>query len=204
MLSPEKRLSGFLEELYRYRVALTDQRRRVQDAGVEARRGRGAALDRGKELLFSPDPQSEVMRELETLQYTNLSEVWRLKNEVQFLLVAVRGIILMSKALERITTGEHQTCVSEAIREFESTAPDAQLLRNIHEHMDEYFSDERSAGKLPDPSMEGGIGISEEGGLYCFLGGKAFVVSEMATAAEALATTVAECVKPPESGDQSE
>jgi hypothetical protein len=68
------------------------------------------------------------------------------------------------------------------------------LLRHIHEHLDQYIAgtgNQRS--QLPQDFNESAIGLLDDGPAY-LLGGKLFVVSEIVTAAEALAETVGRCL----------
>jgi hypothetical protein len=101
-------------------------------------------------LLFSPEWTEEWFREqYERFEYLERPDVWRLKTEAQFLLVAVRGIYLMSKAFKRVATGSAQRSIQRAISEFEGAAPDAMLLRHIHEHFDKYGGGQGSEASSP-------------------------------------------------------
>jgi hypothetical protein len=199
VLKPEERFSGFLEELFRFRLALREQEQRVREAGEAARKARAQLLARGEELLFSPGPQEEVLAEMNRLRGQDRPHVWRLKNEAQFLLGAIRGVYLMSRALERIATGQPQAAVRKAIDAFHEAVPDRMLLRNIHEHLDQYLAGKgRQSGEFPTPEVSG-IGVTDEGLVYVF-GGKVFHLGYITRAAEALGDAVAAAVRPPRPG----
>ena len=99
----------------------------------------------------------------------------------------------MARAIRSVSTGEVQACVQRALGAFETAAPDADLLRHIHEHMDSYKRGEgKDAHRLPDPTMEGAVGMLDEGLAY-FIGGKLFLLADIVRATEELARAVAAC-----------
>jgi hypothetical protein len=76
-----------------------------------------------------------------------------MKSEAEFLLHAVYGMYSMSKGIRWGTTGEELASVQRAINAFEAAAPDADLLRHLHVHMDHYLRGEgHDADRLSDPS----------------------------------------------------
>lgn len=67
-------------------------------------------------------------------------------------------------------------------------------FRHIHVHPETHLLGEgRSAQRLPAPTSEGGIALSDEEGPVYFIGGKLFFVWRIADAAERLAADVAGC-----------
>ena len=131
--------------------------------------------------------------QLEAIHHPDIDLVWRLKTEVEFLLDAVYGILTMATAIRNATDGEWTTCVERAISRFRETAPDADLLRHLHVHLDDYIRVEgRSLSMLPDPTQEGAVAMLEDGPVY-WIGGKLFNISEIAAAAESLGRHVADC-----------
>lgn len=75
--------------------------------------------------------------QLEAIHHRDMPLVWRLKTEVEFLLGAVYGILSMARGIRRGTEGELNACVQRAIAGFEKAAPDADLLRHVHVHLDD-------------------------------------------------------------------
>jgi hypothetical protein len=145
--------------------------------------------------LFAPSMRREAWQEqLEQIHHRDVPETWRLKSEGQFLLASMWGILSMARGIRSVSTGPLLDCVQRAIAAFEKAAPDAHLLRHLHEHSDEYI---RGAGKhrdrLPDPNSPGIVVMAEEGLVY-FIGGLVFYLSPIAAAADELARALAACV----------
>lgn len=194
MLKPEEIVSACVGELYRYRLAVQDQLPRI-DAATTALRAERARIEKDEhEHLFAPSMSKEAWKEqLESLHRRDIPEIWRLKTEAQFLLVAVYGILSMSKAIRSASTGELNTCVQRALSAFEKIAPDAGLLRHLHEHIDAYMRGEgKDSRRLPDPTSEGAVAMLNEGLVY-FIGGKLFRLAEIIPAADELARAAAAC-----------
>jgi hypothetical protein len=191
-------LSACLGEMYRYRLAVQDQLPRIEVATSAVRAQRDLIEQGENDLLFGPSMSEDEFRSrLERVHHSDIPEIWRLKTEAQFLLVAVYGIFSMSRAIRKTSDGDVNRCVQRAISTFEKAAPDADLLRHLHEHIDDYMRGEgRDSNRLPDPAMEGAIAMLEEGLVY-FIGGKLFRLSKFASAAEELARAIGECTKPP-------
>ena len=109
--------------------------------------------------------------------------------------MAVYGILSMAKGIRSVSVRDVNSCVQRAIGVFEKAAPDADLLRHLHEHSDAYI---RGAGKeshrLPEPTNPGAVTMLDEGLAY-FIGGKLFLLGEIAKAAEELGRAVNECAK---------
>jgi hypothetical protein len=146
--------------------------------------------------LFGPSlPPGEFERRIRRLKVSDLPEVSALKTEVQFLLVALRGIYLMSRSIRDNVTADERKCVAAAVSRFEKRVPDPLLLRNIHEHLDQYMLG-RGRVRLTPAVTEGLAGMIEDKGVAYFIGGRLFVTWENAEAAEALAGEVLECLRP--------
>ena len=146
-----------------------------------------------RDLLVAPSmPPDEFERRLRSLYDEEIPEIWRLKTETQFLLVSLRGIFTMSLALRALHDGDVRSRLAAAIHDFEESVPDPMLLRNIHEHFDAYA---RGGGLqrhlLPDPASPGAIGMTQDGPIY-FIGGRLFVLADMVSAGERLASAVAQ------------
>ncbi len=87
------------------------------------------------------------------------------------------------------------SCVQRAIRIFETAAPEADLLRHLHVHIDDYMRGAgRDAARLPDPTQSGAVAMTDDGPVYV-IGGKLFVLSKIAASAESLAAAFGECTK---------
>lgn len=98
-----------------------------------------------------------------------------------------------SRAIRSASTGDLNSCVQRAISASDKAAPDADLLRHLHEHIDAYMRGEgKDRDRLPDPTLEGAVAMLDEGLVY-FIGGKLFHLAEIIPAAEELARAVAEC-----------
>jgi len=133
------------------RIALgSDERSRLTDFVEAELRRRGHDVE-----LFGPPLQpGEFEQRIRRLQDSDLFEVGSLRTEVQFLLLGLRGIYLMSRAIRANLKGPERNCVRTAVSRFEKRLPEPLLLRNIHEHLDEYILGE---GTEPvDASCGGG------------------------------------------------
>lgn len=175
---------------------MQDQLPRI-DAATRAVRTERKQIEKDeRELLLAPSMSQETFRqELEAMRHRDIPMSWRLKTEAQFLLVAVYGIVRMSKAIRMASIGEVNSCVQRAIDAFEKAAPDAALLRHLHEHTDSYMRGEgKDAHRLPDPTDPGGVAMLDEGLVYV-VGGKLFRLSEIASASDELARAVAACTR---------
>jgi hypothetical protein len=91
--------------------------------------------------------------QLDEIHHGDVPEMWRLKTEAQFLLVAVYGILSMARAIRSVSSGDLNACVQRAISAFDKAAPDTDLLRHLHEHIDAYMRGDRN--RLPDPTLGG-------------------------------------------------
>lgn len=191
--------SAFVEEMYRYRVALHDQDARVRDRVTELRRRREVVQPQIEEAeweeLVAPDFSIDrLKRRREVLESEWASEFWRLKNDAQFALVAARGVYRMALALRDHAT-DRRACVDKAVQQFQREQPDASLLRDIHEHFDAYLEGAgHKQSKLKTPIAESGIGLLDRGLAY-FMGGKLFLLWEIVESTETLAASVGECIR---------
>ena len=196
MLEPAQAAPAFVGEMFRYRLAIRDQGERVETA-MAALRSRRADIDEAtRDLLVTPSmPSAEFESRLRALYSEDIPETWRLKSEAQFLLTAIRGVYVMCRAVADAIEGDIEKAIRQALSTFEEKTPDPALLRNIHEHFDAYARGTgRQKALLPDPSSSG-VGAMTEEGLVYFVGGRVFDLSQMASAAEELAATVAEVTK---------
>jgi hypothetical protein len=185
---------AFTGELYRYRLAVQDQLPRIEVATGRIRAERERIAAEEYDLLFAPSMSNEAFEaQLLAIHRQDIDLVWRIKTEVEFLLNAVYGILTMATAIGDITDGEWAACIEQAISRFREAAPDADLLRPVHVHLDDYIRGEgRSLSMLLDPTEEGAVAMLEDGPVY-WVGGKLFNISEIAAAAEFLGRQVADC-----------
>jgi hypothetical protein len=198
-----------LGEMYRYRLALRDQRQRL-DEGVQRLRQRREEIDaQAMDLLVAPSmPMDQVRERLEAIHLQDVPEQWRLKTEAQFVLVAVRGIFVMARAIEGTAPASVRSVVGAALGRFQAAVPDAMVLRHVHEHFEEYLAGRgHHQSKLPAPVAESLLAMLDQGIAY-FIGGKLFLLWEIADAAEELAREIAEATRdgtadPDESQGQS-
>lgn len=176
-------VAALTNELWRYRFAATAQTGRILEAMVRVR-GRRSDIEKAVEAeLFGPPlPPGEFERRIRHLNASDLPEVSILRTEVQFLLTTVRGIYLMARAIRDSVSGDEARCVSAAVFAFESAVPDPLLLRNIHEHLDEYVLG-RGYVRLTPPVSEGLAGMIEGKGVAYYIGGRLFLTWENAEAA---------------------
>jgi hypothetical protein len=196
MLSPDGVVRSCLSEIWRYRLAILGQLSRIKAANEAVLEERKQIEKDERELLFAPSMSTETFQErLEEIHYRDVPLIGTLKTEGQYLLVAVYGILSMSKGVRSVSVGEVNGCVQRAIGAFEKAAPDADLLRHLHEHSDAYIRGEgKESHRLPDPTNPGALTMLDEGLAY-FIGGKLFLLGEIAKAAEELGRAVNECAK---------
>jgi hypothetical protein len=193
-MNPEEIVSACVGEILRYRLAILDQLPRIEIAKQVVRQRRKQIAEDEEELLFGPSMGADAFREkLESIHRSDSPFLARLKSEAEFLLVAVYGIITMSNAIRKASSGDFNSCVQQAISAFEKAAPDADLLRHLHQHVDAYMRGEgKDADRLPDPSSLGGVGMIDVGLVY-FIGGKLFDLKEIADEADKLAQAIFDC-----------
>jgi len=141
---------------------------------MEAVRARRVAIEKAMDVeLFGPPLQpGEVEQRIRRLQDSDLFEVGSLRTEVQFLLLGLRGIYLMSRAIRANLKGPERNCVRTAVSRFEKRLPEPLLLRNIHEHLDEYILG-KGRNPLTPPVEEGLGGMIEDKGVAYYIGGPA-------------------------------
>jgi hypothetical protein len=146
------------------------------------------------DLLFAPSMSHDAfVAQLEAIHHRDIDLLWRLKTEVEFFMTAVYGVLSMARAIRRSSAGELNGCVQQAIAAFEKAAPDTDLLRHIHVHLDAYMRGEGlAAARLPDPTESGAVAMLDDGPVY-WVGGKLFVITEIAAATGELARAVAAC-----------
>jgi hypothetical protein len=149
------------------------------------------------QLLFAPSMSIEAFEEqLQAIHHRDIPLVWRLKTEGEYLLAAAYGILSMAMGIRRVSSGDVNPCVQKALAAFEKSAPDTDLLRHVHVHVDAYIRGEGThTDRLPDPAEMGGIAMLDTGPVY-WIGGKLFVLSEIKDDAETLADAVGRCVEP--------
>jgi hypothetical protein len=189
--------SACLGEMYRYRLAVQDQQTLLEIAVQEVRARRAQIDEDLRELLFAPSMgMDQFERQAKEINDSDMPELWQLKTQVQFMLVAVRGVYLMAGAVgERAADPSLASSIADSVRRFVTYVPDALLLRNIHELMEEYIAGGgRQRHLLKGPFDEGGIAILDKGVAY-FIGRKLFLLWEIAAAAERLAAAIAQLTR---------
>jgi hypothetical protein len=165
VLKPDEIIPVSVGELYRYRLAVQDQLLRVE-AATQAMRARRDQIERDEEeLLIGPSTSMEAFREqLEEIRRSEVPEWWRLKTEAEFLAVAVYGIVGMAKSVRAASIGDMNSCVQRAIDLFEKAAPDADLFRHLHEHVDAYMRGKgKDAHRPPGPRRARGSCNARQG-----------------------------------------
>ena len=152
MIKPEEVLSACTGELYRYRLAVQDQLARIAIATEAVREERDQIEADEYELLFAPSMSMDAFTaQLREIHHRDIPLVWRLKTEVEFLLEAAYGVLSMARAIRRSSSGKRNACVQKAIAAFEKAAPDADLIRHVHVHLDHYLRGEgKDAVRLPE------------------------------------------------------
>ena len=193
IVDPDEILTACVGELYRYRLAMHEQLPRVQAATRALRAAReDIEKDEASHLAASSMDISEWTEQLKRIHDRDTPQFWRLKSEAEFLLVAAYGVLSMARAIRAASTGELNAAVQRALSTFEKAAPDADLLRHIHQHLDAYMRGEgRDRERLPDPTKGGAMAMLPDGLAY-YIGGKMFMLSEIQTATEQLAAMIAE------------
>lgn len=198
MLTRQETTNAAYAEMLRFSVAISLQLERIDQRKTELREARGQYDEASfREIFAAKVPVEDFERHLRALkQQFELVPKMHLKSEVQFLLIAVRGMYAMALALRWGVSEDDAKVrsVQSAISAFEKAAPDAVHLRNLHEHMDEVFRGRGDAyKKLPDPSMEGAIALLEHDVAY-EIGGKVWKIGDVAVAAKDLLRDVGRCV----------
>jgi hypothetical protein len=196
LLRPGERLGGFIEEMYRYRLALHTQATRIEEDIAEVKAA-GSAIEQAMfESFFLPSGKpADIEQHLRDLKAQDIPYVWRLRTDVQFLLTSVRGIERMVRGAVEVAPEEVRDCMRSALAQYARDAPDANLLRNIHEHFEAYAIGKGwQTNELPDPTHSGALAMLEEGIVY-WIGGRLFKLWELAAAAESLADLVGECAR---------
>jgi hypothetical protein len=193
-LGPDGIVRSCLSEIWRYRLAIQVQLSRIKSANEAILAERKQIEKDERELLFAPSMSADAFQEqLESIHSRDVPLIGTLKTEGQFLLVAVYGILSMSKGIRSVSAGDMNGCVQRAIGAFDRAAPDAELLRHMHEHLDAYIRGEgKDSRRLPDPTDAGAMTMLDEGLAY-FIGGKLFLLGEIAQAAEELGRAVHDC-----------
>lgn len=116
-----------------------------------------------------------------------LTEQWRLRNEVHFLLIAVGNALRFCEGLRDLAEGSD---IRSAIAEFQGAQPNADLLRNVHEHVDEYIGGGgRERARFPQSRTVGSIDVRDEDVVY-EIGGIEFSIRGTVGAALALTERV--------------
>jgi hypothetical protein len=194
--SPEERSNVLVGEIYRHRLALLDQARRLEERVEELRHARERVDSEVFGLIVSPDWSEEWFKQqYEALKREQIPEVWRLRSDAQFLLTAARGLYLVAEALRDLADGTAKECFAAALDKFVEAVPDHALLRHIHEHYSDYLAGRgHLQHRLPSPINEetSAIGLLDEG-VAIFIGGKLFLLWEVREATDRLAASVAEC-----------
>lgn len=109
-----------------------------------------------------------------------LTEQWRLRNEVHFLLIAVRNALRFCEGLRDLHSDPD---VRTAIVDFQRAQPSADLLRNVHEHVDEYMAGGgHQRARFPQSPTAGSIEVREDDVVY-EIGGIEFSIGPMVSAA---------------------
>lgn len=198
MLTKKETTNAAYAEMLRFSVAIGLQLDRIEHRKSELRQARAEYQEASfKEMFTSTIRAEEFEAHLRSLkQQFEMVPKMHLKSEVQFLLIAVRGMYGMSVALRWGVSDEKEKvkCVQAAISAFEKAAPDAVHLRNLHEHLDEVFRGKGdSFRKLPDPSMEGAIALLDDDVAY-EIGGKVWRILPLAAAAKDLLRDAGTCL----------
>jgi hypothetical protein len=186
-------------EMLRFSVAISVQLERIEHWKDELKKGREGWTEAARKSLFDPAiPTSRYEDHLKALrnEYESPSKM-HLKSEVQFLVVAVRGVFAMARSSDLAVKADEKKvrCVQQAITSFEKAAPDVVHLRDLHEHLDELLKGKGSAyDKLPRPELGGHIALLDEDVGY-HIGGKVWSIQTFATAAKDLVRDVSGCLE---------
>ena len=101
-MEPDEILPALTGELYRYRLAIQDQLRRIAAATDEVRQERTRIEEDEYQLLFAPSMSIEAFTaQLQAIHDRDIPLVWRLKGEGAFILAAVYGVLTMAKGIRR-------------------------------------------------------------------------------------------------------
>lgn len=186
-------------EMLRFSVAISVQLERVAYWREQLRQARKDWNDASYRAIFeSSVPPNEFEAHLRRLKSEfELPPKMHLKSEIQFLLIAVRGVYGMAVALRQAVASNDGKvrCVQGALSAFEKHAPDVVHLRNLHEHMDQLIQGKGDAyAKLPDPNLGSIMALSDDDVTY-LIGGKDWSIRELARAAKDLVRDVGGCVQ---------
>lgn len=186
-------------EMLRFSVAISVQLERVGYWREQLRQARKDWNDASYRAIFeSAVPADEFETHQRRLKAEfELPPKMHLKSEIQFLLIAVRGVYGMAVALRQAVAkdGMKVRCVQRALSAFEKHAPDAVHLRNIHEHMDQLIQGKGDAyTKLPKPDLGSIMALSDDDVTY-LIGGKYWSIGELAVAAKDLVRDIGGCVQ---------
>ncbi len=150
--APDEYGPFYLNHVMRWRLGMQDQRRRVEERAAEYRR---AATSVPPGLA----PNGSALQANWTL-----TEQWRLRNEVHFLLIAVRNALRFCDGLSDLPGNPD---VRSAVVEFQAAQPNADLLRNVHEHVDEYIAGGgRQRTRFPQSPTVGFIEVRDDDVVY--------------------------------------
>ena len=109
-MEPDEILPALTGELYRYRLAIQDQLRRITTATDELRQvGERSEKDQYK-LVFAPSMSIEAFTaQLHAIHDRDISFVWRLKSEAEFMLAAVY-VLAAPDAFRPLMAGWNESC----------------------------------------------------------------------------------------------
>jgi hypothetical protein len=194
MFTYQQQINVCMHEALRFRVAIKDQ----LAATNATREGFEAAIEQGRSFWESHvrgQALTEHDLDMKLREWTSV-EFGRLKTALQLWLVVTNGLHKMARKLREMTTERPvNSCVQKAIAEFESSAPNAELMRHIHEHLDEYaLGGGRDRDKFPVEHEGGSINLPEGDVVFEF-GGLFLSVNETTEAAMQLSKDLQECMK---------
>ena len=190
-------VNAMVGELYRYRLAIKDQELRIQTAVEKVGSERQRISAEMADALFGPSSDiEEFERTIRGIKDGEILSIWRLKTDAQFLVSATYQVHLTAQAIRDLTEGDQRVCVETSLAAFREDVPDPDLLRHIHEHYGDYLrGDGREAHRLPAEGVSLDDLVAMTGvGLVYWIGGRMFVLRDVALAADRLAEAVASCV----------
>jgi hypothetical protein len=189
--------NALLGQMYRYRLAVHDQDARVRAAMELLRKRRETIEQSAHDLLFAPSMGIEDFeRQLKAIYSEDIPEIWRLQTESQFLLTAMRGVLVMVKAIrDALEMTSIRGTLDRALGDFQQKVPDPTLLRNIHEHLDAFVHGRGHQQGLLSGAVADGLVAMTEAGLVYLIGGRLFNLAEMVEATEELAAAVVEATR---------
>lgn len=181
ILTTKEKIIICMGEVYRFRTAVGDERKRVREARKKLRSAQEEANLLGRTARIIPPERSSTQKD-------------RLKTHLQFVLVAAYDMYAMAKQLRKLATGTAKdSCVQQAVKDFESAAPHLKLLRHVHEHMNEYaLGGGLDRPKFPQPDVEGTIQLIPNDVVFSF-GGLSLSVEETVDAALQLSADLHDC-----------